>query len=263
MTITPHRWREEWAPLASIIHPDPLRPFNVGRRSTKESITSATTGAPPAPVKLARVAGVLYVVDGVRRLMAGAVEVQADEAGAVHVRALVADMTAPAMHWEAARASLEHREGPRELVTRRAFWAYIKAGLYWNEAGQFRGYEAIGATLGVGKSSVCRWLAQDFPDVAARARATAGARGGATRAKVAAAQGKKPTPPRPRKVTGKAPPLQQRGTPATVDASTKPKARTTTTAKPHPWRALPACGYTGDRKHSASNKPPVSPRAGL
>lgn len=294
MTTTLHRWREEWAPLASIVHPDPLRPLHFGRKAK-----SAATGAPPEPVKLARVAGVLYIVDGVRRLVAGAVEVRQDEAGAVQVLAVVADMSAPAMHWEAGRASLEHRDGPRRVETRRAFWAYIKAGMYWNEAGEFRGYDAIGAALGVGKSSVCRWLAQDFPDVAARASATAGARGGARRAKattgarggatsakataaaVARWSARECEPPTLQQVADRfsvslttarrlcasaGVPLRdptverQAGVSVEVSAAVptkqavKPKAKTAATAKPHPWRALPACGYAGDRRHSASQR---------
>lgn len=73
--------------------------------------------------------------------------------------------------------------GPALVDARLAFRDYIHAGRHLDSAGDFRGYDEIGAALGIGRSTAHRWMVRDFPGIVKAARSTAGTRGGAKRAK--------------------------------------------------------------------------------
>lgn len=75
-------WRQEYIPLDKIVK---HQPFQVRRKLDSRAIrlyrTQHDAGQTPPPIKVARVAGQYYLLDGWHRMAAGALEVSTDEFG--------------------------------------------------------------------------------------------------------------------------------------------------------------------------------------
>ncbi|NML15594.1 hypothetical protein [Azohydromonas caseinilytica] len=71
-------------------------------------------------------------------------------------------------------------QGPasQRIGTRLSFWGLVKAGKHLKPDGKFMGYRELGEALGVSSSTVHRWMAADFPEIAANLEADPGAPAG-------------------------------------------------------------------------------------
>lgn len=166
-------WSEEWVPLASVIKHQPLQ---VRTRLDSRAITLYASmtkeGSKPPPIKLARSEGRLYLLDGWHRMAAGALQLRDDPdewMGQQQVLALVADMPAHQMPWEAARANLGHGVQYRAKEFRPVFRAFIGSKQHHKSRREYMSYREMAEAFGLGVSHVTlrKWVMADFPKLAA------------------------------------------------------------------------------------------------
>ncbi len=157
-------WQEEWVQLDAVTRHSP---YQVRRKLDLEAVKRyrdrTEGGSVPPPIKVARIANVLYLIDGWHRVEAGALQTDMLHRGAV--LALVASMSPQQARWEAARANMGHGVPLKTRDYRRVFQAFIKAKQHRKARGQLMSYremaEAIG--LGIAHTTLRNWTMQDFP----------------------------------------------------------------------------------------------------
>lgn len=155
-------WQEEWVQLDEVTRHGP---YQVRRKLDLEAVKRyrdrTEGGSVPPPIKVARIDGVLYLIDGWHRVEARAL--QTDMWGSV--LALVASMSPGQARWEAAKANMGHGVPLKTRDYRSVFQAFIKAKQHHKAKGQLMSYremaEAIG--LGIAHTTLRNWTMKDFP----------------------------------------------------------------------------------------------------
>lgn len=166
-------WSEEWVPLAAVIKHQPLQARKALDKGAVRTYANKTKeGTTPPPIKLARCAGRLYLLDGWHRMAAGALQLQDGTdglGGERHVRAVVAAMHKDRMPWEAARANVSNGVQYKYGEYRAVFRAFIKSKQHHKGRGAFMSYREMAAALALGVSHVAlyKWTKADFPKLAA------------------------------------------------------------------------------------------------
>lgn len=161
------QWQEEWLPLADIIQ---HAPFQVRSKLDPGAIyryreMTAAEQLPP-PIKVARVNGALYLVDGWHRMEAGALQVSRGDSWSENVLALVAGMSAEQAQWEAARANMGHGVQLKAREYRKVFHAFIRAKRHIKSGGKRMSYREIGKEIGKPHRTIHQWTREDFPGLA-------------------------------------------------------------------------------------------------
>jgi ParB-like chromosome segregation protein Spo0J len=126
------------------------------------SYVTATIHGKMPPIRLARVNGALMLVDGWHRLAA------AKRLERETIRATVEDMTEDEARWAAAEANTTHGLPLKHAEKREVFRRYMQTGQH-REGRRLKSYRDIARDLHgiVGKSSLQRWMENDFPKIAA------------------------------------------------------------------------------------------------
>lgn len=158
----PPVWTQAWVPLDSIIKHAPwqvrekLDPNAVKRY---EDMTDA--GSIPPPIKVGRVRGRLYLLDGWHRMEAGALK---RSSGDVWVE--IADLTKEDAIWEAAQANLGHgvQYKPKDLHA--VFKAFIRSKKYIKPNGKPMSYREMSPIIGKGHTTIRTWMFKYFPKLA-------------------------------------------------------------------------------------------------
>jgi hypothetical protein len=160
-------WRDEWVPLADVIRHDS---FQVRRRldggAVKRYADMTRAGSEPPPIKVGRVAGRLYLLDGWHRMEAGALETARGLNGE-EVRVHVADMSRAQAAWVAAQANLGHGVQYRGRELHEVFKAFVKAKGHVRPDGSLMSYREIAPIIGKPHTTVRTWMIRYFPKVAA------------------------------------------------------------------------------------------------
>jgi len=115
------------------------------------------------PVTLARVAGLLYCVDGFHR-------VAAHRAAECHqIDAVIVDATEREAAWIAYTANTQHGLPLRNAELREGFKRYVKAKHHLKPNGRMKAYREMAAELGGFKQhgTIWKWMAEEFPAIAA------------------------------------------------------------------------------------------------
>ncbi|MDH4463120.1 MAG: ParB/RepB/Spo0J family partition protein [Acidovorax sp.] len=172
MSANPYATTQQ-VPIADIIR----RPgWQVRRGLTVSTIDryAATykAGGSMAPVTLARVGGVLLLIDGAHRLEA------LQQTGREVVEAVVNTMTETQAEWAAASANLEHGLPLKKAELREVFRHYIATGQHRIKRGRVKSLRDIAKELpGVGYVTVRSWLMKDHPELYRKSYAGSGAEG--------------------------------------------------------------------------------------
>jgi hypothetical protein len=156
-------WTYEWVPIDSIIKHsawqvrDKLDP-----RAVKRYQDMTNAGSAPPPIKVGRVNGRLYLLDGWHRMEAGAFK----SSSAGEVLAEVADLTQADAMWEAAKANLGHgvQYKPKDLHA--VFKAFIKSKKYIKSNGKPMSYREMSPIIGKGHTTIRSWMLKYFPKLA-------------------------------------------------------------------------------------------------
>ena len=118
-------------------------------------------GADFPPIKLARVNGSLYLVDGWHRFSA------ATDNGHYLIWAEVSDMTFDQVRWEAAKANSQHGLPLKTKEYRKVFRAFIESGQH--KCGKkVMPYREIASHIGKTYSTIRNWMRADYPKLYAR-----------------------------------------------------------------------------------------------
>jgi ParB-like nuclease domain len=131
-------------------------------RVVGDYVTATIHGTMP-PILLGRVNGALMLVDGWHRLAA------AKRLRRETITAVVENMTENAAKWAAADANTTHGLPLRFREKREVFRRYMQTKQH-RDGRRFKSYRDIAGELhGIaGKSTLQRWMADDFPSVAAK-----------------------------------------------------------------------------------------------
>lgn len=128
-------------------------------------------GQVPPPIKVARVEGLLYLVDGWHRLeareAARGVDHEETPEGREGVHAKVAEMSLPQAMWQAAVANDGHGLPLKKGDLVRRFDTFVRTDQYRKPSGQPMGYRDMGLILGAPRSTLHRWMTERHPKVAA------------------------------------------------------------------------------------------------
>lgn len=164
---TEPQWREEWVPLSSVIQHGPLqvrRRLDAGAVRNYGDMTKA--GKVPPAIKVGRVKGILYLVDGWHRLEAGALVTLQDLSGNTLVKADVAEMSESQVRWEAAKANMGHGVPLKASEYREVFRAFVKAKQHIKKGGEYMSYREMSAIVGKGHTTLRTWALKDHPALA-------------------------------------------------------------------------------------------------
>jgi hypothetical protein len=160
-------WRDEWVPLPKVIRHGPLQVRQkLDPRAVKRYADMTRAGSVPPPIKVGRVRGHLYLLDGWHRMEAGALQVQSGLDGEM-VRATVAHMSRQEATWEAAKANLGHGVQYRSRELHEVFKAFIKAKRHVKPDGSTMSYREIGPVIGKPHTTIRTWMLKYFPKLAA------------------------------------------------------------------------------------------------
>lgn len=158
------QWQADEVPLDDVIRHGP---FQVRNRLDRGAILRyqemTAAGKEPPPIKVARVQGRLYLVDGWHRLEAGAIQTSKDLGGRVLVDVLLAEMTAEEARWEAARANMDHGVPLKSRERLGVFKAFIAAKKHRKADGKSMSYREMGQELGVSYRTIHEWTRRHFP----------------------------------------------------------------------------------------------------
>lgn len=167
-------WAEEWVSPEDIIKHAPWQVRrNLDAAAVKKYRDMTKAGSTPPPIKLARVRGKLYLVDGWHRMEAGALQVTRGLDGQ-EVLAEVAPMSDGEARWAAAQANLGHGVPLKAAELHAVFKAYIKAKQHLKPDGTLRSYRDMAPIIGKPHTTIRTWMLKYFPAVA---RQMAGERG--------------------------------------------------------------------------------------
>lgn len=155
-------WTHKWVALDSIIkHSQWQTREKLNLNAIKRYTEMTAAGSEPPPIKVGRVNGKLFLLDGWHRMEAGALRCAS---GDVWVE--LADLTKEDAIWEAAKANLCHgvQYKPKDLHA--VFKAFIKAKKYIKPNGKPMSYREMSPILGKGHTTIHSWMFKYFPKLA-------------------------------------------------------------------------------------------------
>lgn len=162
-------WTEDTVPLDDIIK---HAPWQVRAKLDDKAIMRyadmTRAGRVPPPIKVARVKGKLYLVDGWHRMAAGALQVSRGLGSGQEVTALVADMTQAEALWEAAQANMGHGVPLKAKDLHAVFKAFVRAKKHVKPNGVLMSYREIAPHIGKPHTTIRHWMLRYFPAVAAQ-----------------------------------------------------------------------------------------------
>ncbi len=162
-------WAEESVPLDDIVK---HAPWQVRTKLDESAITRYSkmtqAGSVPPPIKVARVKGKLYLVDGWHRMEAGALQTHRGLGEGYEVVALVAEMTREEAMWEAAKANMGHGVPLKGKDLHAVFKAFIKAKRHVKADGSLMSYREIAPLIGRPHTTIRHWMLRYFPATAAK-----------------------------------------------------------------------------------------------
>lgn len=142
-------WSEEWVPLPAIIKHAPWQVrVKLDDRAVRRYAEMTRAGNEPPPIKVGRVKGRRYLVDGWHRMEAGALQISSSIDDDETVKALVADLTQAQAIWEAARANLGHGVQYKSKDLHGVFKAFIKSKQHVKPGGGIMSYREIAPIIG-------------------------------------------------------------------------------------------------------------------
>ncbi|WP_156878416.1 hypothetical protein [Roseomonas gilardii] len=114
------------------------------------------------PLSIALVEGALILRDGWHRLEA------LREIGTLHTEAVISEMSGNEARWQSGKLNLTHGVRLSAGEVRKTFKAYVRAGHHKRGARGFKTYREMAADFGgnATRSSLHRWMREDFPAVA-------------------------------------------------------------------------------------------------
>lgn len=125
-------------------------------------------GMEPPPIKLARVGGKLYLVDGWHRMEAGALQLSRGFGEGCEVAAKVADLTKAEAMWEAAQANMGHGVPLKAKDLHAVFKAFVRAKRHVKPNGTLMSYRDIAPFIGKPHTTIRHWMLRYFPATAAK-----------------------------------------------------------------------------------------------
>lgn len=166
---SPITWVEESVPLDDIVK---HAPWQVRTKLDESAITRyakmTQAGSVPPPIKVARIRGKLYLVDGWHRMEAGALQTHRGLGQGYEVEALVAEMTREEAMWEAAKANMGHGVPLKGKDLHSVFKAFIKAKRHLKPDGTLMSYREIAPLIGRPHTTIRYWMLKYFPATAAK-----------------------------------------------------------------------------------------------
>ncbi len=162
-------WAEESVRLRDIIKHEPWQVRSkLNEQAIKRYADMTNAGSVPPPIKLARVDGKLYLVDGWHRMEAGSLQLSRGFGPGSEVVAQVATLTRAEAMWEAARANMGHgvQLSARELHA--VFKAFIRAKRHVKPDGSFMSYREMAPLIGKPHTTIRNWMMRYFPATAAK-----------------------------------------------------------------------------------------------
>ena len=164
---TEPQWNKEWVTLSHIGKGQHLQVRHKLDASALRRYRDMTKAGSIAPlIKVGRVDGRLFLIDGWHRMEVEAYEVTSGMFEEPQVRALVAELTEAQARWEAARANLGHGVQLKHKELREVFKAFIKAKKQFKAKGVRMSYRDMSTVLGIGHTTLRTWALKDFPGLA-------------------------------------------------------------------------------------------------
>lgn len=155
-------WTHEWVALNSIIkHQAWQMRGKLDAKAIKRYAEMTAAGSTPPPIKIGRVNGRLYLLDGWHRMEAGALRTTSGE-----VWVEIADLKKTEAMWVAAQANMNHgvQYKPKEL--RAVFKTFILAKKHIKPNGRLMSYREMAPFIGKGHTTIRSWMLKDFPKLA-------------------------------------------------------------------------------------------------
>jgi len=160
-------WAEEWIPLAKIIQHSPWQVrAKLDEKALKDYADRTRAGSLPPPIRVGRVAGKLYLLDGWHRIEAGALQ-KLEGLDGEEVRTLVATMDKHRAQWEAARANMSHGVQLKPKDRHAVFKAFIQSKQHVKADGTLMSYREMAPFIGKPHTTVRTWVLRYFPKLAA------------------------------------------------------------------------------------------------
>ncbi len=160
---TSPQWTHQWVALDSIIKHQPWQVRGkLDQKAINRYADMTAAGSVPPPIRLGRVKGRLYLLDGWHRMEAGALK--RSSLGEVWVE--VADLSQTEAIWEAAQANLGHGVQYSSKDLHAVFKAFIKAKKHIKSNGQLMSYREMSPIIGKPHTTIRAWMLKYFPTVA-------------------------------------------------------------------------------------------------
>lgn len=160
-------YQQELIDLEDIIRDGTLQVRDkVDQKTVKKYAEEMGHGQVFPPIKLGRIEGRLFLIDGWHRLAAMRMN------GATEEPMLVATMTRQQAHWEAAKPNLTHGLPLKPREKRPVFKAYVKSGQHrkrlpgLRSGSKLKSYREMGTELGMGHTTLRQWMLADYPSIA-------------------------------------------------------------------------------------------------
>jgi uncharacterized ParB-like nuclease family protein len=115
-----------------------------------------------SPIRVARVDGMLMLVDGWHRVAAH------EQLGKETALAEIVECNRQQAQWMAAKANLTHGLQLKNAEYRNVFRAYISTRQHLKGRGGHKSYREIGVEIGKPYTTIRNWMLKDFPEIAAR-----------------------------------------------------------------------------------------------
>jgi hypothetical protein len=151
----------ELVPLERIVKDELLQVrSSIHEPTVKKYAEQMTVGVEFPPIRIARVDGVLLLVDGWHRVAATWTN------GTDDIPAVIADMTREAAIWEAARANLTHGLPLARSARREVFRAYVRGDQH-KRGRKLKSYRDMAYDLGgIAQYTTIRgWMQKDFKSI--------------------------------------------------------------------------------------------------
>lgn len=161
-------WSEEHLPLEAIIRHERWQVRSkLDKSAVKRYMDMTKAGSVPPPIKVGRVKGKLYLIDGWHRMQAGALSISSGLTHDCEVLALVATMTAAEARWQAASSNLGHGVQYKGQELHGVFKAFVNAEKHVKPNGQLMSYREMAPFLGKPHTTIRTWMIKYFPKLAA------------------------------------------------------------------------------------------------
>jgi hypothetical protein len=150
----------QWVPVSSIVVSATYQMRNkVDPGTVRRYANVLKSGNDLPPITLAKINGVLHLVDGFHRLEAMTGE---------EVEAVVIETTAREALWLAASANLKNGLPLKTKELKKVFRSYIRARRHYWKSGELKSYREIARELGGIRSyaTIHSWMRKEFPKIA-------------------------------------------------------------------------------------------------